>query len=283
MITENTKTEIQGLVDKFCNSYASQAKAVDALKNVSEATVINIRKGKWDSITNQMWLNVGRQVGYSAKGNWQIVKTEYYNKLTEFLDDAKDYSNVLAICSPAGSGKTLTAEHYAKENQNVYHIVCAEYMNRKVFLARILEALGEDASGSVSDNMDTIIRVLRKQEAPLIILDEADKLTDSVLYFFITLYNMLQNKCGLVMLATEYLAKRINDGRRKNKKGYTELFSRLGRKFISIKGVSLAEVTEVCKVNGLSNQEHIHKVFNEFEGDLRRVERIVHKHKKLSA
>lgn len=283
MISENTKTEIQGLVDKFCNNYPSQAKAVDALKNVSEATVINIRKGKWDSITDQMWLNVGRQVGYTTKGNWQIIKTEYYNRLTEMLDDAKDYSNVLAICSPAGSGKTLTAEDYVRNNQNVYHIVCAEYMNRKVFLGRILDALGEDSSGSVSDMMDNIIRVLRKQEAPLIILDEADKLTDSVLYFFITLYNMLQNKCGLVMMATEYLAKRINDGRRKNKKGYNELFSRLGRKFISIKGVSFAEVTELCKANGLNNPETIHKIFNEFEGDLRRVERVVHKHKRKVA
>ena len=283
MITENTKTEIQGLLNKFCDSYVSQAKACDALKNVGEATVINIRKGKWDSISDQMWLNVGRQVGYSAKGHWKIVQTQYFKSLTGLLDDAKDYSNVIAVCSPAGSGKTLTADTYKQHNQNVYHIICAEYMNRKVFLGRILDSLGKDASGSVSDMMDTIIDTLRKQEAPLIILDEADKLNDSVLYFFITLYNMLQNKCGLVMMATDYLAKRIQDGRRKNKKGYNEIYSRLGRKFISIKGVSLQEVEQICTENGLNNPVVINGLYNEFEGDLRRVERKVHKSKKKAA
>ncbi len=45
-MTDSQKKEIQMLLKYFVEQYASQAKAVNALKNVSEATIINIRKGE---------------------------------------------------------------------------------------------------------------------------------------------------------------------------------------------------------------------------------------------
>ena len=39
-------------------------------------------------------------------------------------------------------------------------------------------------------------------------VDEADKLSDQVLYFFITL-NKLEDHCGIVLMATDYLQKKI--------------------------------------------------------------------------
>ena len=41
------------------------------------------------------------------------------------------------------------------------------------------------------------------------VLDEADKLSDQVLYFFISLYNKLEDRVGIILCATDYLEKRI--------------------------------------------------------------------------
>lgn len=91
--------------------------------------------------------------------------------------------------------------------------------------------------------MAEAVRTLKIQDRPLLILDEADKLSDSVLYFFITLYNHLEDECGIVLCATNHLEKRIVRGIKLNRKGYSEIWSRLGRKCVPLKGVSAADVT----------------------------------------
>lgn len=279
-MTDHQKKEIQMLLKTFVEQYPSQAKAVNALRNVSEATIINIRKGEWESISDDMWRNVGKQVGYNHKGRWQMVDTVDFKTLVKYFDDAKEYGNVFAITAPSGSGKSFAAEWYEGKKENVYVISCAEYFNRKVFLEQILMKMGKGHAGlNVPEMMELIVDTLMKKENPLIIMDEFDKVPDAVLYFFITFYNRLEGNAGMVMMATEFLSKRIMRGRKMNKKGYSEIFSRIGRRFISLRGTSPEEVTEICKANGVSEREAIHYIYNECEGDLRRVKRGVHKSK----
>ena len=277
---EAQKREIQFLTQQYVEQFPSQAKAVATLKNVSEATLIQIKKGNWDSISDDMWRNVAKQVGYDSKGAWRMIETLDFNTIITYLDDAKQYANVFALVGPSGSGKTFTTQWYAKQKQNVYHLPCAEYYNRKMFLSKLLECMGKENQGyNVSEMMDLIVETLLKQDRPLIVLDEADKLNDQVLYFFITLYNYLKGKCGIVLMATDFLSKRIMRGYRMNKKGYAEILSRVGRKFIQLHGVNNEEVKLICEANDLSNPQDIAEVWNDCELDLRRVERMVHKKK----
>lgn len=279
-MTDAQKKEIQILLKKHIEQYPSQKKAVDALRHVSEATVINIRTGKWESISDDMWRSLGKQVGFSAKGKWLFIHTGNSKAIIKYFDDAAEYSNVFAITADAGSSKSATAAYYEGKHNNVYHIECAEYFNRKVFLGKIMQRMGMDNMGyTVPEMMEEIVDALMKKETPLIILDEVDKLPDPVLYFFITFYNTLQGHCGIVMLATDYLAKRIVRGRRLGKKGYNEIYSRLGRRFITLKGIVQQEVEEICRQNGCDDPLTIASIYNECEGDLRRVERMVHKYK----
>ena len=104
----------------------------------------------------------------------------------------------------------------------------------------------------------------------------ANKLSDQVMYFFITLYNNLEDHSGIVLCATKHLAKRIQRGRKLNKKGYNEIFSRIGRRFIELQGISTADVTAICMANGLTEAGKIREVMEECENDLRRVKRKVH-------
>ena len=85
-------------------------------------------------------------------------------------------------------------------------------------------------------------------------MDEADKLSDQVLYFFITLYNQLEDHCGIVLLATDYLEKKIRKGLRLNRKGYKEIYSRIGRRFIPLRAVNLTDITGVCIANGITDK-----------------------------
>jgi len=279
-MTDSQKKEIQMLLKTHIEQFSSQAKAVQALRNVSEATIIAIRKGEWENISDDMWRNVGKQVGYNHKGRWQMVETVDFKTLVKYFDDAREYGNVFAITAREGAGKSFAAEWYESKRDNVYVISCAEYFNRKVFLEQLLAKMGKPNSGlNVAEMMELIVDILMKKENPLIILDEFDKVPEAVLYFFITFYNRLEGNAGIVMMATDFLAKRITRGRRMNRKGYNEIFSRLGRRFISLRGTSEEEVREICKANGVVEPEALHSIYNECEGDLRRVKRGVHKAK----
>ena len=137
--------------------------------------------------------------------------------------------------------------------------------------------MGRDASGlTVNEIMGEVVRQLKMQESPLIILDEADKLSDQVLYFFITLYNALEDHCGIVLAATDHLEKRLKKGLRLNKKGYNEIFSRIGRKCIELNEIGYADITQVCMANGITGRAEIKKIINGTEQDLRRVKRQIH-------
>ena len=270
------KQQIANALRTYCERYASQNKAANSLKNVSAATISQMLNGNWELIKDDMWRNVATQIGYKDE-KWAAVETSNYLRMLELLNDVKANSLVMGITGDAGTGKTFACRQYAESNKQVYLLCCNEYWNRKLFLTELLSSLGRDYTGfTVGEMMNEAVRVLKMQESPLVILDEADKLSDQVLYFFITLYNQLEDECGIVLCATSHLEKRILRGIKLNKKGYNEIWSRLGRKCVKLKGVTAADVAAICEVNGITDRARVESVIADCESDLRRVKRRVH-------
>lgn len=268
----------------FCEKAGSQNKASKMLNGVSSATISQILNGNIELVAESMWTNIEKQLKSKAnKKEWQIVETSNFKKLFRLFQDAQEHANVFGIVGDAGTSKSESVKQYKLDNENVFTLSCSEFWNKKYFLQELLQAMGRDYSGlTVSEMMNEAINQLLKKESPLIILDEADKLTDQVLYFFITLYNKLEDNCGIILIATDHLQKRILRGLKINKKGYKEIFSRLGRKFIELKGVNFTDVAQVCQANGIDNNQTIKKIWEDCEGDLRRVKRKIHAEKQAA-
>jgi len=270
------KQNIANALRDYCDRYDSQNKAANSLKNVSAATISQMLNNNWELIKDDMWRNVAAQIGYKEE-KWEAVETRGFKRLNKYLQDAQDNSLVMAITGDAGIGKTFTIKNYAANTKRAYVLCCNEYWNRKMFLSELLTSLGRDYTGfTVGEMMHEAVRTLKMQESPLLVLDEADKLSDQVLYFFITLYNQLEDECGIVLCATNHLCKRIERGIKLNKKGYKEIWSRLGRRCIELKGVSAADITAICEANGITASDAIDNIINDSEGDLRRVRRKIH-------
>ena len=125
--------------------------------------------------------------------------------------------------------------------------------------------------GRLSDHMKR--RTVSVKEVQTVVLDEADKLSDQVLYFFISLYNQLEGQCGLVLCATNFLEKRITRGVRFNRRGYQEIYSRIGRKFVKLQVVNDEDIAAVCRANGVTSAADIGTIIKDSDNDLRRVKR----------
>lgn len=273
-MTHKEKQNIQARLAEYVEQKGSQNKAARSLNEVSAGTLSQILAGNWELISDDMWRNIAHQVGYERR-TWNIAPTRGYEKMTKILTDAQDNALVLAVVGDAGCGKTEAIRQYVAANRNVYHLCCSEYWNRKHFLAKLLRNMGIEAAGTVTDMMFDALQALKKTDAPLVILDEADKLSDQVLYFFISIYNQLEDHCGILLCATEYLEKRIKRGVRNSRKGYREIYSRVGRKFIGLPLADMKDVTAVCRANGVEDRGDIARIAEEADGDLRRVKRLV--------
>ncbi|WP_299354800.1 ATP-binding protein [uncultured Porphyromonas sp.] len=279
---QKEKELIASRLRDYCTAQGGQNKAANTLKGVSAATISKLLNGDWDTIAEGMWHNVSKQIGSSAEG-WSLVSTSVYDELTELLECAQTDSQVMAIVGSAGCGKSATIRQYASTHDEVTAIVCSEYQNRTSWLSAVMEAMGLDPRGlSVAEKIGQIVRRLKRADKPLLILDEADKMSDQVLYFFVTLYNELDGHCGVVLCATQYLDKRLVRGLRSGRKGYEEVYSRIGRQCIQLSVLSPEDISLVCVANGITGERKVRKIADEAECDLRRVRRAVWREHQLA-
>lgn len=270
------KEEIVAQLRSYVERKGSQKKAANSLDGVSSATINKMLNGTdWETISEEMWRSVAQQTRTKSEG-WQLADTSVHREMTMLLTRAQQDALVAGVVGAAGSGKTETCREYADEHRNVYHITCGEHWNRRTFVSKVLKAMGSNVAGyTINDMMEEVVDALSRADTPLLILDEADKLSDQVLYFFITLYNQLEGRCGIVLCGTQYLKARIIRGVRLGKKGFEEILSRLGRRFFELAEIGEEDVALVCVANGIESDAKIRKITKESESDLRRVKRSV--------
>ena len=270
------KEEIVAQLRSYVARKGSQKKAANSMDGVSSATINKMLNGTdWESISEEMWRSVAQQTRTKSEG-WQLADTSVHREMTMLLSRAQEDALVAGVIGAAGSGKTETCREYADEHRNVYHITCGEHWNRRTFVSKVLKAMGANVAGyTINDMMEEVVDALSRADNPLLILDEADKLSDQVLYFFITLYNQLEGRCGIVLCGTQYLKARIIRGVRLGKKGFEEILSRLGRRFFELAEIGEEDVALVCVANGIESDAKIRKITKESESDLRRVKRSV--------
>lgn len=270
------KEEIVAQLRSYVERKGSQKKAANSLDGVSSATINKMLNGTdWETISEEMWRSVAQQTRTKSEG-WQLADTSVHREMTMLLSRAQEDALVAGVIGAAGSGKTETCREYADEHRNVYHITCGEHWNRRTFVSKVLKSMGANVAGyTINDMMEEVVDALSRADNPLLILDEADKLSDQVLYFFITLYNQLEGRCGIVLCGTQYLKARIIRGVRLGKKGFEEILSRLGRRFFELAEIGEEDVALVCVANGIESDAKIRKITKESESDLRRVKRSV--------
>ena len=116
----------------------------------------------------------------------------------------------------------------------------------------------------------------KRKEKPLVVLDEADKLSDQVLYFFISLYNQLEGHCGIILCATNFwISVSKKRAAYQTQGGTRKIYSRIGRKFVELQVVNSEDIAAICVANGITTTNVINRIVEDCECDLRRVKRAI--------
>ena len=274
-MTQTEKVNIVDNLERYIAQKGSQNKVAAEMQGVSAATLSQMRNHNWENIADEMWRKVSAHLGIGTN-EWKFAPTTPSTELTHLFSEAQNLALVMAVTANAGSGKTESAKQYLANNANVYRLSCNEYWDKKWFLSELLSKMGKEADGmTLPEMMQKVVITLKSINNPLIILDEADKLVDNVLLFFITLYNELEDHAGIVLMATHFLERRIKRGVAAQRKGYREIYSRIGLRFIELETTSYQDVRSVCEANGITDDKTIQAISKDCDGDIRRVKRLV--------
>lgn len=283
-LTKQDKDAIRDALMAYCENFPSRNRASESLQGVSAAVVSQILNTKYESISDDMFSRIAAQIGFSFE-HWTICESENFRLATYVLVDAQMYKNVTWMVGDAGCGKTTAAIEFRRTHRNVFYILCSEDMKRSDFVREIAKQVGAptDSTSNLRDMLDYALGMIGFLQNPLLIFDEGDKLTDCVLNYFISIYNRLEGRAGIVFMSTDYIKRRVDNGLRYNKKGYKEINSRIGRKFFDLNATSRNDVYAICQANGLTGEAEIRRVLKDAEtsdNDLRRVKRVIHAQKR---
>ena len=276
-MTLQEKEAIRDLLREYCGRYQSQNKASASLNGVSAGTLSMILNSKFENISDEMFRNLRAQISAgTVPCEWKMVETHLFKDVYFVLSNAQEQSDVTWLVAPAGSGKTATAQTYIREHKNVYYLLCDEDMKKGDFVRELAQAVGIKvrAGKRIREILMMVIDTLSEMENPLVIFDEGDKLSDNILYYFITLYNRLKDKAGMVFLSTSYMQRRVQTGIRYDKKGYQEIESRIGRKFYDAEPITANDVNAIARANGVNDDATLSLIIKDAESykfDLRRV------------
>lgn len=271
-MTNVQKNEILQLIEEEklrLGSYRAVAKKC----NLSETTISQLRSGTYQAEGDDVYMKIATALSYDfSDNNWKIATDiTDFRIIQEVLDDAKNESMFIGVSDNAGCGKTATSDTYLSwhKKQGVFKLNCKEWAGR-VFLYNLAIEIGAEIPkgyASINDLIDCIAQATRgmRHLKPLFILDQVNSLRSSALCSLIHLFNELEDILGLVIFGTENLEQEIKRGVRLNRKGYDELDSRFGRKYIHTFGTTLADCRKICQANGITDKKHQEEVFKSAE------------------
>jgi DNA transposition AAA+ family ATPase len=243
---------------------------------ISAATLSQMINNNWALIAERMWRRV--IVALKIDFNWQTAETNNYKMMMALLDNVRNTSISVGVSHDAGCGKSHAYKDYERLVDNVFYVECHTFWTRKTYMKKLLQSFGLPSEGNFDEMFERLTDHLEGLEKPLVIIDQMDKLNDSSLDLFMDFYNVLDGYCGFVVSGVPALKKRILRGCQRDKSGYKEFYSRIGKKFIYLDPVSLEDVAMICTVNGLNDEEQINHIYNTCDGDLRRVRKDVQVH-----
>src|SRR5690606_30098129 len=180
MQKSSLQQEVRDLIQNLLLQKKISQNRLAEMMDVSPATISNIINEYWDRVNESMLLKVK---SYFKTKSWMIIETTNFTTIQEHCRKTRDRKALTAIIGYSGAGKTTSLQHYYENHANTFMVTCARTMRTKQFLGEILKSLGVNFLASDFEMVKVIIEELNKKDSPLLIIDEASKLSPNALMY----------------------------------------------------------------------------------------------------
>jgi len=265
-MTNVEKNEIKEAINIYKASKGlSQNKLANQI-GVSSATLSQIENANWNDIKDEMWRKIKNKVCV-ADANNQLFVTNDFTACTNACEIAQRNRFMVGITGDTGTGKTTALETYAKQ-KNVFYVAYDKTMKPKQFFTALLREMGVDFEGSINEMVNRIAEELNTISSPLVIVDEAGKITHTMILYLHVLRDKTIKNCGFVLGGMPYFKSNLIKFSNKGKEGFAEFLRRINI-WNTLSGLSRNEIKYVCESNGITDEETIKELYTKKRfGDL---------------
>lgn len=256
-MTTEQKKEIKTAINTFKDVKGLSQKEAANLIGISDATLIQIEKNNWDSISNRMWLKIKNAVTSPAAA--QLVVTKDYQAVTSSCNHARKNRLMIGLTGDTGMGKTTALTSYANQ-RNVFYIKFDKTFNPKQFFISLLRVMGVQFEGSIHALLEKAASELNTVSSPLLIIDEAGKMPHTMMLYLHELRDKTMLNAGIILGGMPYFKTNLLKYANKQKEGVAEFYRRVNM-WHSLNGLSRSEIKAICQLNGINDDEDISEMY----------------------
>ena len=269
MLTEEQKKQISDALDAYVVEKGISYNTVAKGCRVSATYFSYIKKGDYfvpsqhgeTVIPDSLFTKIARYVEFSLeKESWKRVMTAETIIIEQKLIEAKENGTFKAIIGASGCGKTYTVDHFVarEKHSHVYRITDGCLHKVSDVISDLTDEMrlmvkGKTQVGKLRAIENKISKIYSSGGTPLIIIDEAENLKLPVFGFVKQLYDILikngkkEKMCGIVLIGTEQLTRKIEKMSVRDKEGMPQFTRRIKA------GVELIDHREWYKDKGFVN------------------------------
>lgn len=248
--------EIREAINIYCQTKGLSQNELATQIGVSGATISKIKNGKWDDIDEKLWRKVWNKVrDVTTPG---IFKTADYVTSTRVCEAAKKHHLMIGLIGDTGLGKTTALTAFSLR-KNVFYVSYDKTMRPKQFFNSLLREMSISFEGSINEMVSRIADELNTLSSPLLIVDEAGKLTHTMILFLHVLRDKTLKNCGIVLGGMPYFRDNLIKFSNKRKEGYAEFFRRINL-WQTLEGLTTNEIQFICQQSGITDNETIREL-----------------------
>lgn len=210
-----------------------------------------------------------KEVGYIADKaiTEKLFNTNDHVAIKTLCNIARKKKIMLGLIADTGMGKTISLKAYTK-SRNTYYIVFDKTMRSKHFFKAILSEMGIAFEGSLYDMVRRISDELNAQDEPLLIIDEAGKITHNTMLYLHVLRDKTISNCGILLAGMPYFKHNLIKSSNKQKEGCAEFYRRINL-WHELEGLSRSEIQYICNEYGITDETTIKELkYKKHFGDL---------------
>jgi hypothetical protein len=193
-----------------------------------------------------------------------LYKTSDCQAFMNAADTAMKHKLMIGITGNTGAGKSYMANALARKDEVLYYN-CHLKKSAKTFFENLLINMRQPCNGNVSDLIDRVAREINYMDSPLLIVDEACKMSPEIRSAVHTLRDRTLSKCGILLIGMPALKNDLIAGKEKGKLGFAELYRRVNI-WHHLEGLKPEEIKTILKDSGITapEQQREFRKYNSF-------------------
>lgn len=207
--------------------------------------------GKGSDLPAKLWRQVWNVINPDAMEG--LHSTADFKKVFAACENARMKRRMIGLTGDTGMGKSTSLKAYAIR-PNVWYFYIDPTISPRTFMYGLLREMGIPFEGSLYEMQHRVSEELNTRETPLLIIDEAGKLSHKMTLCLHSLRDATMGNCGIVLAGMPQFKNQLISNVNKGKNGYSEFYRRINL-WDELTGLTAAEITQVLEANGITDKE----------------------------